>query len=245
MELGKLIFIVVVVVIVLILILFPEARKLLSGFTRLFIKDMATTPEGAEAIYEEKIDQAQESYNKADNAYKIAAGKLSNAQKDLDRKRKRLVNVEAECESLVKTNQIELVQLKAEEREEILSDIRRVTGLVNAYKEATDAAKETQERCEKNLRSLKRESKEVVENMKVKKQLQEVYDDMDELKNVTATDKLLDSVRDKNRDLDAIVEGSKVVHNNKMSTKLEKAEAEAKKNNSNDYLNSLKKKYNK
>jgi len=240
MELGKLIFIVVVVVIVLILILFPEARKLLSGFTRLFIKDMATTPEGAEAIYEEKIDQAQES-----NAYKIAAGKLSNAQKDLDRKRKRLINVESECESLVKTNQIELAQLKAEEREEILSDIRRVTGLVNAYKEATAAAKETQERCEKNLRSLKRESKEVVENMKVKKQLQEVYDDMDELKNVTATDKLLDSVRDKNRDLDAIVEGSKVVHNNKMSTKLEKAEAEAKKNNSNDYLNSLKKKYNK
>ena len=245
MELGKLIFIVAVVVIVLILILFPEARKLLSGFTRLFIKDMATTPEGAEAIYEEKIDQAQESYNKADNAYKKAAGELSNAQKDLDRKRKRLINVEAECESLVKTNQIELAQLKAEEREEILSDIRRVTGLVNTYKEATAAAKETQERCEKNLRSLKRESKEVVENMKVKKQLQEVYDDMDELKNVTATDKLLDSVRNKNRDLDAIVEGSKVVHNNKMSTKLEKAEAEAKKNNSNDYLNSLKKKYNK
>ena len=110
MELGKLIFIVAVVVIVLILILFPEARKLLSGFTRLFIKDMATTPEGAEAIYEEKIDQAQESYNKADNAYKIAAGKLSNAQKDLDRKRKRLINVEAECESLVKTNQIELAR---------------------------------------------------------------------------------------------------------------------------------------
>lgn len=245
MELGKLIFIVAVVVIVLILILFPEARKLLSGFTRLFIKDMATTPEGAEAIYEEKIDQAQESYNKADNAYKIAAGKLSNAQKDLERKKKKLATTEAECESLVKTGQIELAQLKADEREEILSDIRRITGLVNAYKEAAATAKETQERCEKNLRSLKRESKEVVENMKVKKQLQEVYDDMDELKNVTATDKLLDSVRDKNRDLDAIVEGSKVVHNNKMSTKLEKAELEAKKNSSNDYLNSLKKKYNK
>lgn len=36
MELGKLIFIVAVVVIVLILILFPEARKLLSGFTRFY-----------------------------------------------------------------------------------------------------------------------------------------------------------------------------------------------------------------
>ena len=81
--------------------------------------------------------------------------------------------------------------------------------------------------------------------MKVKKQLKEVYDDMDELKNVTATDKLLESVRDKNKDLDAVVEGSKVVHNNKMSTKLQQAENEAKKLNSNDYLESLKKKYNK
>ena len=99
--------------------------------------------------------------------------------------------------------------------------------------------------CEKNLRKLRRESKEVVENMKVKKQLKEVYDDMDELKNVTATDKLLDSVRDKNKDLDAVVEGAKVVNNNKMSTRLTKAEVEARKNNGNDYLEGLKKKYNK
>ena len=81
--------------------------------------------------------------------------------------------------------------------------------------------------------------------MKVKKQLQEVYDDMDELKNVTATDRLLDSVRDKNKDLDAMVEGSRVVHENKISTKLSKAEVEAKKTSSNEYLESLKKKYNK
>lgn len=99
--------------------------------------------------------------------------------------------------------------------------------------------------CEKNLRKLKRESKDVVENMKTKKQLQEVYDDMDELKNVTGTDKLLDSIRDKNKDLDAVVEGSKAVHDNRMSTRLQKAEAEARKTQSNDYLDSLKKKYNK
>ena len=68
---------------------------------------------------------------------------------------------------------------------------------------------------------------------------------MDELKNVTATDKLLESVRDKNKDLDAVVEGSKAVHDNKMSTRLQKADAEAKKMQSNDYLESLKKKYNK
>ena len=245
MELGKLIVIIAVAIVVLIFILFPEARTLFSGITRLFIKDMATTPEGAEAIYGEKIDQAQDAYNKADNAYKIAAGKLNNAQRDMKNLKVKLEKVEAECESLVKAGKIELAQLKAEEREEVISDIKRYSELVKAYEDAANTAKEAQEMCEKNLRKLKRESKEVVENMKVKKQLQEVYDDMDELKNVTATDKLLDSVRDKNRDLDAIVEGSKVVHNNKMSTKLARAEVEAKKNSSNDYLDSLKKKYNK
>lgn len=245
MDLGKLIVILVVAVIILIFILFPEARTLFSGITKLFIKDMATTPEGAEAIYGEKIDQAQDAYNKADNAYKVAAGKLSNAKKDMKNLKAKLVKVESECESLVEANKIELAQLKADEREEIMADINRYSELVKAYEDAANTAKEAQEMCEKNLRKLKRESKEVVENMKVKKQLQEVYDDMDELKNVTATDKLLDSVRDKNKDLDAIVEGSKVVHNNKMSTKLAKAEAEAKKNSSNDYLDSLKKKYNK
>lgn len=245
MELGNIIIIVAIVLVVLIFALFPEARSLFKGFTRLFIKDMATTPEGAEAIYGEKIEQAQDAYNKADNAYKVAAGKLSNAQKDMKNLKARIEKVEAECESLVKANKIDLARLKAEEREEVAADIRRYFELIKAYEDAANTAKEAQEMCEKNLRKLKRESKEVVENMKVKKQLQEVYDDMDELKNVTATDKLLDSVRDKNRDLDAIVEGSKVVHNNKMSTKLAKAEAEAKKTSSNDYLDGLMKKYNK
>lgn len=245
MELGNIIIIVAIVLVVLIFALFPEARSLFKGFTRLFIKDMATTPEGAEAIYGEKIEQAQDAYNKADNAYKVAAGKLSNAQKDMKNLKARIEKVEAECESLVKANKIDLARLKAEEREEVAADIRRYSELIKAYEDAANTAKEAQEMCEKNLRKLKRESKEVVENMKVKKQLQEVYDDMDELKNVTATDKLLDSVRDKNRDLDAIVEGSKVVHNNKMSTKLTKAEAEAKKTSSNDYLDGLMKKYNK
>ena len=75
MELGNIIIIVAIVLVVLIFALFPEARSLFKGFTRLFIKDMATTPEGAEAIYGEKIEQAQDAYNKADNAYKVAAGK--------------------------------------------------------------------------------------------------------------------------------------------------------------------------
>ena len=245
MSLIQLLVGIAIGIFVLLLILFPEFRTLLKGVTRVFIKDMATTPEGAEAIYSEKIDDAQVAYNKADNALKIAAGKLSTAKRDMENLKNRLAKIESECESFVKNGKIEMAQLKAEEREEVMSDIKRYTELIKAYEAATNTAKEAQEICEKNLRKLKRESKEVVENMRVKEQLKEVYDDMDELKNVTATDKLLSSVREKNNDLDAIVEGSKVIHENRTSTKLQRAEAEAKKLQSNDYLESLKKKYNK
>lgn len=245
MSLMHLIIGIAVFVFVLLLVLFPEFRALLKGFARVFIKDMATTPEGAEAIYGEKIDEAQDAYSKADNAYGIAAGKLSNAKKDMETLRTRLTKVEGECETFVKNGKIDMAKLKSEEREEIISDIERLSQLIKAFEVATAQAKEAQEMCEKRLRKLKRESKEVVENMKVKNQLKEVYDDMDELKNVTATDKLLDSVREKNKDLDAVVEGSKVIHESRLSTRLQKAEAEAKKLQTNDYLESLKKKYNK
>lgn len=245
MSLVKLIIGIVIILFALLLIFFPEFRAMFKGFVRIFIKDIATTPEGAEAIYGEKIDEAQEAYNKANDAYRIAAGKLSTAKRKMEELVQKRDKIEKDCEALVKDGKIDMAQLKAEEREEVISEISRCNKLIQAYQDATNSAKEAHEMCDKNLRKLKRESKEVVENMKVKQQLKEVYDDMDELKNVTATDKLLDSVRDKNNDLDAIVEGSKVIHENKTSTKLQKAEAEAKKLQSNDYLDSLKKKYNK
>ena len=245
MSLATLLVMIAVGIFVLLLILFPEFRALLKGFARVFIKDMATTPEGAEAIYGEKIDDAQEAYNKADNAYRVAAGKLSTAQKDMETLKSRRTKVEAECETFVKNGKMDMAQLKSEEREEIISDMERLSQLIKAFEVATAQAKEAQEMCEMRLRKLKRESKEVVENMKVKNQLQKVYDDMDELKNATATDKLLDSVREKNKDLDAVVEGSRVIHENRLSTRLQKAESEAKKLQSNDYLDALKKKYNK
>lgn len=245
MSLGKLILFIVVAVVILVLILFPEARVLLSGFTRLFIKDMATTPDGAAAIYGEKIDEAEESHAKINDAFKKAAGRLHMGQKKLQELSEKLSQVESECEKLVKDGKIESAQLKAEEREEITAEIARQKELVKAYVEAEKTAREAYDLSERNLKKLKREAKEIVENMRTKEELKAVYDDMDELKCSSNIDKLLDSVREKNKDLDEIVEGSKTVHNNKLSTKLRKAEEEARKVSSSDYLEGLKKKYNK
>lgn len=245
MELTKLLIIIAIAVFVLLLIMFPEFRKLCFGWTRLLIKDMATTPEGAEAIYAEKINEAQDKYNIADNALRVAAGRLQNEENKLVMLQKKLKTTEERCEALVKAGDMESAQIKAEEREEIISDIERSKKLIQAYTVAKNDAMEVHKACEMNLRKLKKESKEVIDNMKVKAQLNEVYDSMDELKNVTATDKLLDSIKEKNDDLNASVAGARVIHENRTSTKVQRANEKAKHLQSNDYLDSLKKKYNK
>lgn len=245
MNLSTLLVMIVVVLFIALLILFPEFRSLCFGWTRLFIKDMATTPEGAEAIYAEKINEAQDKYNKADNALRIAAGKLDVEENRLKTLTKQLKDVESKCEALVQAGKMEMAQIKADERAEILSDIERSKKLIEAYTAAKSDAEEVHKVCGVTLRKLKRESKEVVENMRVKAQLNEVYDSMDDLKNVTATDKLLDSIKEKNDDLNASVAGARVIHENRTSTKVQRANDEAKKLQSDDYLVSLQKKYHK
>ena len=245
MELTTLLVYLGIVVFVLLLILFPEFRKLCMGWTRVFIKDMATTPEGAAAIYAEKINEAQDKYNKADNALRMASGKLSTEEDKLKLLEKKLKEAESACETLVKAGKIESAQIKSEERSEILSDIERSKKLIEAYTAAKNDAMEVHKACSMTLRKLKKESREVVENMRVKEQLNEVYDSMDDLKNVSATDKLLDSIKEKNDDLNASVAGARVLYENRTSTKVQRANEQAKKLQSDDYLASLMKKHNK
>ena len=154
-----------------------------------------------------------------------------------------LKKVETKCENLVKAKKLEDAQTMAERRTEIISDIQRSKQLIEAYAVAKKDAEEVHKACEKTLQKLKRESKDVVENMKVKIQLNEVYDSMDELKNVTGTDKLLDSIKEKNNDLNASVEGARTIYNSKTSTRVQRAAENADKLETDNYLNNLMKKY--
>lgn len=244
MSLSQILIGLVVVAFIVILILFPGARSLVKGFIGIFIKDLASTPEGAEAIYNEKIDDAQKKYNIAHDALAKASGRVASTERDLNNAKARLADVESQCEALVKSNNLEAAQLKVEEREDILSEIDRLEKLLKAYQSNKRDAQEAFETFEKQLRDIKREAKRTVENMKVKKQLKEAYDEMDELKKTTEADKLLEHVREKNKELDEQVIGARTIHENKLSTKLSRAEQDAKKVQTNAYLESLKTKYN-
>ena len=244
MSLGTLLVLIALGVAGLVLILFPEARTLLKGFTRLFIYDKAKTPEGAKAIYSEKIDQLQEVYNKADNSLRLAAGKYEESKTELGRLQARLQKVEKECESLVRDGQMELAAVKAEERQDIIEKIANVDDMVTKYGEATKQAKMIHEEAERQLKKTKSEAKEVVQRMKDNQNLAELYNNLDELKNTDGVDKLLEAVKDRDKELSQMATGAKVVNQNKLDTKLRIAEKESYRLETNDYLQSLQAKYN-
>lgn len=241
----KLIILIIVAVFVFLLIMFPEFRALFRGFVRLFIKDMATTPEGAEAIFDEKINQARDDYNKADDSWKKAEGRLSAARHEYEQLNAKLASTEKACENLVASGKIDLARIKAEEREEILVSLDNCKKKIKVFEEAAKQTKELHDMCEERLRKLKKQRNETIDNMRTNQQLKEVYDDMDELKRTTGTDKLLEAIHDKNKDLEAMAQGSKVVHDNSLHTRQRKAEIESRKMQSDEYLLTLQKKYNK
>lgn len=249
MTLTQMIFMAVVALVILVLVLFPSFRgklkTLVGGFLNVFIEDKAKTPEGAKAIYQQAIEEAQEKYNKASETLRVVSGRHENAAKKLQKLKTDLKDTESKCETFVKANRMEEAALYAEKREELLGEISRaelmVTELNKAMKEATEISQHT----EKTLKKLKQQSKTIVSEMEMKRQLAEMYDDLDEMKKTTSTSKLLESVQDGYEDLSVKAAGARTVHESKVSTKMQKAEKAAAKSSADAYLEQLKAKNNK
>ena len=97
--------------------------------------------------------------------------------------------------------------------------------------------------CGKKLTDLKRVKKETVAKLQMNGQLKDLLGDLDELRKDTATSRMLDAVMDKSRDLQKEVDGARIVHENRASTKIARAEQKAAQMRGDEYLESLKKKY--
>lgn len=244
MTLGSVIGIAAIGVVALIFIMFPEARALGKGFTRLFIKDLASTPEGAEAIYTEKIEELQNTYNKASDSYRMVAGEYEECKKNLENLQKKLPVVESQCENFIRNGKEEHAAIKAQERQEIIEDIERVGDMMDKYKAAMIEAKNITEICEQQLIAMKKEKRDVVQGMKDNIQISNVYKQMDHLKAETGADKMLAAAREKSEELNKIASGSKAVYQNSTAARIAAVNKDSRRMESSAYLDSLRAKYN-
>ena len=243
----KLILGIVLGLILLALLIFPEFRKkikvLVGGFLNVFVEDAAKTPEGAEAVFNQAIQEAQNNYNKAASTFNKLSGELKSTEDSIARLTKELRDVEANCERLVKSGQYSDAEVYSARRSEILSEIERKKECAEKLKPMVADAQQIYAACGKKLTDLKRVKKETVAKLQMNGQLKDLLGDLDELRKDTATSRMLDAVMDKSWDLQKEVDGARIVHENRASTKIARAEQKAAQMRGDEYLESLKKKY--
>lgn len=237
------------IVVALALVIFPGFRKklkvLAGGFLNIFVEDLAKTPEGARAVYDQAIEEAQTQYNEADDMYRRQAGALDQLRTKIKSLEGELQTTERKCESLVRAGDTVNARVYSQRRTEIVTELEQKRtyerDLALAVQEVQNIHTLTGER----LRKLQAEKKQVIDGMKLDESMKSVLDDLDDLKRSTEVDKMLGTVKDHAADLRKEVQGGMIVHANRASTKISAAERASADAGADEYLASLQAKYGK
>ena len=237
----------VVIIALLALIIFPDFRKglktLTGGFLSIFLKDVAKTPEGARAIYQQKIDELQEEYNRITTLLNQAAGELAEKMRERNRVNNDIMKAERQAAALVQAGRINDAKVFTEKRAVLMAELSSIDELIERLQVAANNAKQTHEMYAKKLVETKAEAKKTVSEMQLNTAMSSLLAELDELRADTATDKLLNAVREGAADIRKEATGSMAVHQNRLSTKVAQAEAAAASAESDTYLQSLINKY--
>lgn len=215
---------------------------LAKGFASVFVEDLATTPTGAKAVYNNAIEKAQDNYNKANDAYRQIVGEYEGLETEIQRLIKAIENKTAQARASKAAGNMEDAILLAEEREDLMTQL---TGLQEDEPRLAAAVKEAEAintATQKKLKELKKDQTRVVSKLESNERMKSIYDDLDELKRTTDTDKLLGSIKEKVTKGNQEIAGAKAIRNNSLDVKLESAETRAKKASALDFLDSLDKK---
>lgn len=243
---GLLTIILAIILIVgVVLALSEKGRYMLKGLGNLFFVDMAKTEKGADIIYTQAIEETENSYVKASNNLQKIAGLLETAKTNLIKANKDRENVQFKMEEFAKKQMFDKVELYAVELSSLDEDVEAYTAEIAKYEPMYSQAMALTKQYETKLLQLKKEKKTVVRQLEINKQTKEMYDDLDELKNVKSSDKLINAVKEGVIETGQVATGARVLHESKHSTKLSIAEQEVKSLKTNSYVEELRKKYSK
>lgn len=245
MSIVQFAVIALIVIILFVLIISGKARTLLKAFVNLFVEDLASTPEGAEALYTQQEEEIQEKFYNADNAFKKVAGQRSRCKSELDTLKEKLKAVEQQCERLAKLGDEEGLDTKVEEREDILENIDLHKQALEKLNVAYKATKESRDICEEALKEVRKERRKVVDQMKQDRDMKEIYDGLEGIGANTHTAKLLNRVRERSTDLNDIANGAKEAYETRLSTRADRVNKRLSSSVNDDYKRQLMDKYKK
>ena len=249
MTLGNVMIGAAIFLLILSFFMFSKQWKgLLIIFGGLFsslVQDTAKTPEGARAIFNEKIDEVEREYAKASDILRKYSGKLKISEENLQNIKSKISDIEKKCEQLVKAGKIPEATILSEKREELLIEARNQKEAIEKLRPMVSEAETICSHKQKQLKVLKAKSKEIISGLELNKQMSDMYDDFDELKRTSQTDKLLESIEDEYSESKQKAIGAKTIHENRIETKSRRAMETVNQLTSNSYIEELQKKYKK
>lgn len=216
---------------------------LLRGFWGLFVKDMASTPEGAAAVYDQLIDKAQNEYNSADESVRQIAGQLQITKDKHKAFTAQLQNIESRGEALARNGRTEELQYLSAERSGIISQVTVFQEAIDRLEPMLSEALGIKEKMEKRLMDLKTNKVNKINQLKLDLTSQQLYSNLDDLKRNSNLDKLAGAVEDKMNSEREKAVGARVVHESKLSTKIDKANNVANKLQNDAWVESLTQKH--
>lgn len=245
MSLTHLIFIVIIAILTIVFITSGKLRTLVKSFFNLFVEDLAATPEGAEALFNQKIEEVEDKFRRADNVYKKIAGQRKRCKDELAILQNQLSILEKDCETLAKAGNEEGLDIKIQHRADTIEDIEAHKKTLASLEVALKDASEARSACEENLNNVKKQRKQVVNKMKHDRDMKAVYDDLEGIGAGDHTSKLLDKVIERGTELEDLVAGSKEAYETKTSTKARKLDQKLKSSANDTYKQELLNKYGK
>jgi phage shock protein A len=234
-----------VIVFLVLLVIFPKLRVLIKGLVNVFVEDAAKTPEGAKAVYNEAIEQAKKDYTRAADTLQKFVGALETSKNNKARAEKELADADHACQVLMSQGNESDATLKAQEVMLHRKEIETYSAQIAKLEPSVEEAKNIATTFQKQIKELQVKKEMNVKDLELNIQNKVLYDSLDELRHSKPINNLLKSVEEGVVEKRELAVGAKEVHENKLSTKLERIDAKVQDAETDNYLASLREKYKK
>lgn len=243
MPLSNLLVILGVTCFLLVLAMFPSFRNglkvLLGGFLNLFIEDTAKSPKGAAAIFDKAIEEAQDKYNKADDTLRSITGRLDAVMKQRDEAARLVKEYEEKARRAMAHGREDDARLYAEKRQDAIISYDQYSKAYEQLIPVVKQAKDIYVQRQTYLKDIQHKKRIKIEQLKTNQDIEEAFDDLDDLKKDTSTKKLLGII---DEEIEAGAEraaGARIVHEAKLETRIARADKKSESYAVDDFLDSL------
>lgn len=237
--------VIAVIAIAAIFIIFPGARVLFKGIGNLFIEDMASTPKGAEAVFNEMIQEKRGEYTRSKDILQSLTGALETARSNKEATEKKLVNTEHQCEVLMSKGNEEDAAIMAQDvtilKRKIVIYERQITEL----EPRVEDSRMIYQTLKQQINQLESEKDVKIEDLKLNLATKNLFNDLDKFRNSSSVSEMMKKVdKSMNKAREQAV-GAKSVYDNDLDTKKERIMSKVQDADTDDYLSQLRNKYKK